>query len=142
MHLGTFEKQPVSCHRADDITWTGEVDLQVLASFGLCPDHEALAIECDSAPLTAQKVSPRVDLDEHHIHFHRWHSGKESSCQCRRCTKCRFDPWVRKISCRRIWQPTPVFLPGKSHGQRSQVGYSPQGSKESDTSKHTHTHIP
>ena len=34
-----------------------------------------------------------------------------------------FNPWVRKISCRRKWQPTPVFLPGKSHGQRTLPGY-------------------
>ena len=52
-------------------------------------------------------------------------SGKESACQCRRCQRCRFDPWVRKIPWRKKWQPTPVFLPGKSHGQRSLVGYSP-----------------
>jgi len=38
--------------------------------------------------------------------------------------RCRFDPWVRKIPWRRAWQPTPVFLPGKSHEQRSLVGYS------------------
>ena len=36
-----------------------------------------------------------------------------------RCKRCRFDPWVGKIPWRRKWQPTPVFLPGKSHGQRS-----------------------
>ena len=52
----------------------------------------------------------------------RWLSGKDTACQCR---KCGFDPWVRKIPWRRKWQPTPVFLPGKSHGQRSLVGYSP-----------------
>ena len=44
-----------------------------------------------------------------------------------------FDPWVRKIPWKRAWQPTPVFLPGESHGQRSQAGYSPWGHKESDT---------
>ena len=47
---------------------------------------------------------------------------KESACQCRRH---RFNPWVRKILRRRKWQPTPVFLPGKCHGQRSLAGYSP-----------------
>ena len=41
------------------------------------------------------------------------------------------DPWIRKISWRRKWQPTPVFLPGKPHGWRSLVGYSPWGHKES-----------
>jgi len=44
---------------------------------------------------------------------------------------------VRKIPWRRKWQPTPVFLPGKSHGQRSLVGYSPQGCKELDMTKVT-----
>ena len=43
-----------------------------------------------------------------------------------------FDPWVRKIPWRRKWHPTPVLLPGKSHGLRSLVGYSPWGRKESD----------
>ena len=51
-------------------------------------------------------------------------SGKEFTCQCRRCG---FGPWVGKISWRRKWQPTPVFLPGKSPKQRSLVGYSPWG---------------
>ena len=52
-------------------------------------------------------------------------SGKEPTCQCRRHKRHRFDPWVRKICWRRVWQPTPVFLPKESHGQRSLVGYSP-----------------
>ena len=43
------------------------------------------------------------------------------------------DSWVRRIPWRRKWQPTPVFLPGKSQGQRSLVGYSPQGCKEWNT---------
>ena len=41
-------------------------------------------------------------------------------------------PWVRKIPWRRKWQPTPVLLPGKSHGWRRLVGYSPWGHRESD----------
>ena len=44
------------------------------------------------------------------------------------------DPWVR-IPWRRAWQPTPVFLPGESHGPRSLAGYSPQGHKKSNTSE-------
>ena len=43
----------------------------------------------------------------------------------------RFDPWVGKIPWRRKWKPTPVFLPGGSHGQRSLADYSPWGCKES-----------
>ena len=47
--------------------------------------------------------------------------------------RCRFDPWVGKISWCQRWHPTPVSLPEESHGQRSLVGYSPRGPKESDT---------
>ena len=52
----------------------------------------------------------------------------------------RFDPWVGKIPWRRKWQPTPVFLPGESYGQRSMVGYSPWGRKESDMTERLHFH--
>ena len=67
-------------------------------------------------------------------------SGRESTCQCRRCG---FSPWVGKITWSRKRQPTPVFLPEKFHGQRSVVSYSLLGQKESDTTKrlNTHTHI-
>ena len=46
----------------------------------------------------------------------RWHSGKESTCQCRRHKRCGFDPCVRKICWRKEWQPTPVSWSGKFHG--------------------------
>ena len=48
-----------------------------------------------------------------------------------------FYPWVGKIPWRRKWQPTPIFLPGESHGQRSLVAYSPRGHKESDMTEAT-----
>ena len=58
-------------------------------------------------------------------------SGKESSCQCRRCKSCGFDSWARKIPWSRKWQHTPVFLPGKFHEQRrSLAGYNPWGHEE------------
>ena len=49
-------------------------------------------------------------------------SGKALACQCKRHG---FNPWVGKIPWRRAWQPTPVLLPGESHGPRSLAGYSP-----------------
>ena len=55
-----------------------------------------------------------------------WLCGKESTCQCKRH---RFNPWVGTIPWRKKWQPTPLFLSGKSHEQRSLVGYSPWGHK-------------
>ena len=69
----------------------------------------------------------------------QWLSVKESACQCRRPG---FNPWVGKIPWRRERLPTPVFQPGEFHGQRSLVGYSPWGCKESDTTEPlTHTHM-
>ena len=61
----------------------------------------------------------------------------------RRQKRCEFHPWVGKIPWRRAWQPTPAFLPGESHGQRSLAGCSPWDHEESDTTRamwHTHTH--
>ena len=55
--------------------------------------------------------------------------GKESACNV---GDSGLIPWVGKISWRRKWQPTPVFLPGESHGERSLVGYSLCGRKELD----------
>ena len=51
-------------------------------------------------------------------------SGKEPACQCRR-NESPVRSWVSKIPWRRAWQPTPVFLPGESHGQRSLARYNP-----------------
>ena len=59
-------------------------------------------------------------------------SSKESSCQCRRY---RSNPWVQNTHWGRKLQPTPVFLPAKSHEQRCLAGYSPWGCKESDMTK-------
>ena len=58
-------------------------------------------------------------------------------CQCRGCKGHRFKFWVGEIPRRQAWQPTPVFLSGESHGQRSLAGYSPWGHKESDTTEVT-----
>ena len=68
-------------------------------------------------------------------------SAKEHTCQYRRHKRHGFSPWVRKIPWRRAWQPIAALLPGESHGQRSLVGYSPRGHRESDTTEATwHTH--
>ena len=67
-------------------------------------------------------------------------SGKEPACQCRRYKRGIVNPWVGKIPWRRAWLPTPVFLPGKSHGWRSLAGYSPWGHTELDTTEWLSTH--
>ena len=60
---------------------------------------------------------------------------------CPQCGKPGFDPWVTKIPWRRKWRPTPVLLPGQSHGWRSLAGYSPWGGEESDTTERLHFHF-
>ena len=60
-----------------------------------------------------------LEFPSSQIGLPRWQGGTQSTCQCRRIRRHGFDPWVRKTPWRRKWQPTPVFLPGKLHGQRS-----------------------
>ena len=63
------------------------------------------------------------------------HNSKAAILWCSVVLRYQFDPWAAKIPWRRAWQPTLVFLPGESHGQRSLAGYSPWGCKELDTTK-------
>ena len=67
-------------------------------------------------------------------------SGKEFACQCGRRKIRGSDSWVGEIPWRKEWLPTPVFWLGKSHGQRSLVGYSPWDGKEWTEQLHIHTH--
>jgi len=68
-------------------------------------------------------------------------SGSDGKASCLQCGRPGFNPWIRKIPWRRKWQPTPALLPGKSHGQRSVVGYSSRGRKESDTTERLPFHF-
>ena len=58
--------------------------------------------------------------------------------QYRRHRRCGFDPRVGNIPWKRKWQPTPIVLPGKFHGQGSLVGCCPWGHKELNTTRHKH----
>ena len=75
-------------------------------------------------PVTATQDSPGAS------------DGKASVCL--QCGRPRFNPWVGKIPWKRKWQSAPVLLIGKSHRQRSLVGYSPWGRKEWDTTERLH----
>ena len=70
-----------------------------------------------------------------HLGFLGGSMGNESARQYRRRRRHSFHLWIRKIPWRRAGQPTPVFLPEESHGQRSLAGCSPRGHKESDTAE-------
>ena len=99
-----------------------------------------VALVVKNLPATAQDIHT-------HMGFPGGSTSNKHTCQCRRH---KFDPWIRKIHWRRKWQSTPVFLPGKFHGHRSLVDFSPWGHKESDKTEHTcghacvhtHTHTP
>ena len=92
---------------------------------GCCPLN-CLMGQMENSGQVISSGDGQIFLKQHtFIGFPRWLSGKESACQCGRCRRHGFDPWVRKIPWRRKWQPTPVFLPRKFHEQRSLVGYSP-----------------
>ena len=98
----------------------------------MLPDHLISA-----APFLLPSVFPRIrsfPMSRLPLRL----SCKELAQQCRRCG---FSPWFRKIPWRRKWLPTPVFSPGKSHGQRSLVGQSPWDCKEFDTTERLHFFI-
>ena len=83
-----------------------------------------------------------VEGDTQGLSFNLWWpdfpGGSDGNSICLQCGRPGFDPCVEKILWRRKWQPTPVFLPGKYHGQRSLAGYSPWDHKESDMTEQLH----
>ena len=92
--------------------------------------------EIETVRKTNNNIQLLVPMD-----FSRGSSGKELAYQCRRRKRSWFSPWVGKTAWRRAQQPSPVFLLGESLGQRSLVGYSLQGCKESDILKQLSTHV-
>ena len=88
-------------------------------------------------PTGAKAIFPPPGINYTNPSFPGGPSDKESACQCRRGKISRFDPCVGMIPWSRKWQPTPVFLPGESYGQRILVGFSPWGSLKSDMTEHT-----
>ena len=80
-------------------------------------------------PFSRGSSQPRDQTQVSHIaggFFISW-ATRAQTLKSLQCGRPRFDPWARKIPWRRKWQTTPVFLPGKSHGQRSLAGYGPWG---------------
>ena len=97
-------------------------------------------------PLSSWRIFPTQGLNLHlllsrWILYHYDTCGSDSKASCLQCRRPGFNPWVGKIPWRRKWQSTPVLLPGKSHGRRSLVGYSPWGQKELDTTERLHFHF-
>ena len=102
------------------LEWVAIPSLRDLLDPGI--ELRSPALQADSLPLAPPEKSNIF------CGLPRWLSGKESSSQSRRHG---FDSRIWKITWRKKWQPTPVFLP-VSHGQRSLTGYSPWGCRELD----------
>ena len=91
----------------------------------------------------AQTVKRLLTIWETWVHSSIFHNSQntETARMCFLCWRPGFDPSVRKIPWRRKWHPTPVLLPGKSHGWRSLVGYVPWGHKGLDMTERLHFHF-
>ena len=113
----------------DGITNSMDMGLGELWEFG---DGQGGLACCDSWDHKESDMTEQLNWTEPLFCTFQVHSGKEPAGQWRKHKRRRFDLWVRKIPRRRARQPTPVFLPRESHGQRSLAGYSPWGCKESN----------
>ena len=92
----------------------------------LCSASNSDFLSVNTWFLSFEKISIELAFPESYVlswGFPSGVSGKETACQCMRHKRHGFDPWVRKIPWRRVWQPTPVLLSGESYGQRSLKGY-------------------
>ena len=94
---------------------------------------------CEKHSFIPNTISPHVgrviiNMIMYQLELPRCLSGKESTC-VQETGRQGFNAWVGKIPWRKKWQPDSVFLPGKFHGQRSLVVYSPEGHRESDTTE-------
>ena len=114
---------------------------------GVSDNHSSKIWDCQCHCHESTVLDPQKELMHNSPSYGlpRWCSAKESACQCKRLRRVGFDPWAGKISPdleeEVATHPIAVFLPEKSHGQRSLAGYSPGGHKESDMTAFTHIHL-
>ena len=113
----------------------------MLSSRGSSPPRDGTQVSCAGRWILYYRITREAPISSSTPHwsfvvdlifwggFPGGARGKDPACRRRRYDRRRFDSWVGKIPWRRKWQPTPVCLPGKSHGQRSLVGYRPRGPK-------------
>ena len=103
-------------------------DAQQAAWVGPCPHLPTLCLCCGFLSLVSTLSS---------TFWYDWPSNRLALKMVKSLLTMR-ETWVGKIPWRRKWQPTPVFLPGESHGQRSLANYNPRGCKESDMTEQLH----
>ena len=112
------------------------------ALFSLCWGSSSHGCLLLTFQVSAQKAPPGENIPAHLFCLNSSDTGLPWWLRwlsiCLQCGRPGFSPWVRKISWRKKWQPTPVFLLGKSHGPRNLGGYSPWGRKELDMTEQLH----
>ena len=96
---------------------TNSMDMSLSRLQEMVKDRKAGTLQSTGS----QRVGDNLATEHKGSQVAQW-LKKKSACQCKRC---RFNSWVWKIPWRRTWQLTPIFLTGKSHGQRSLAGYNP-----------------
>ena len=112
--------QEIPAGRKEDLLMVSRKDFLRLVAFDLdFEDYMRLLRQAGNSTRDVQE--PLVLCFIYLSLFYIGASGKEPACQFRRHKRCGFDPWIGKIPWRRAWQPTPVFLPGEPHKQRSPV---------------------
>ena len=102
---------------SDPMSFSPQICLkwQVGKLLSISPRH----LTWDSGPSLGVSLVPFVIFSRHSLGLPRWLSDKESACQCKETRVWSLD---QEIAWKRTWQPTPIFLPEKSHGQRSLAG--------------------
>ena len=112
------------------------------------PYHPSGSSQCTSPKHPASCIEPVLasrfihDISHVSMPFSQIFPPSPSITLHLQCRRCRFNHWLGKIPWRRVWLPTPVFLPGKCHGKGSLVGYSPWGHKELDRIEWLNHHNP
>ena len=116
----------------------GSLHLVVIDTNSLADPHSLCKVSLTVSIITCFQI-----LCLNILHVLTWSSfiGLFEFIGCLQCERPGFDSWIGKIPWKRQWQSTPVLLPGKSHGWRSLVGYSPWARKESDTTERLHFHL-
>ena len=122
----------------DPSGWTCSQNCQSHRPPDCCTVHVSRHVQLSAIILL---TSSEMNSDKQRIKCVFPTGGKESACQCRRCKRRSFDPWVRKMPWRRKWQPTPVFLPSIAHAQGSLMG-PVHGVLQSQTRLSTHAQGP
>ena len=123
-------RQTTVCAQSPDFTWI----TRVYTSQWITPWLQSAVRHKEIQKADFKSFLIMLLIYIHWIDLSGFPGGSEGSV-CLQCRRPGFDPWVRNIFWRRKRQPTPVFLPGKFHGQRSLVSYSPWDHKESDTTE-------